>query len=883
MPSVTPDSSIPRRLRAEHLPSSLLGALPATPRFSWWLPEGATRQTAYQMRADGWESGWVDSTEHSLVPWDGPELECAQGVDVRVRVRTDRGESPWSDAFRWERSLSPADWQASWICPAEEPEEIPGPGHRPVYRLARGWTNPTPVLRGRLHATAHGIYEVFINGQRVGDQELTPGFSAYRHRLPVQTYDITDLVPVGDCVVEVLLSDGWYRGRHGLERRADGFGTRTGLLLQLDLEHADGSTTQVVTGRGWTSQRTGRTADLMDGERLDPPTMGLNRSADLLPDPPSALILVAPQTPPVRRVEELAALRVVQHPDGRQVADFGQCLNGWIRLDDLGPEGTRLTLTYGESLDSDGHVTTDHLSGFRLDTHEVLGAGQVDETISEPSAGRVFEPRHSTKGFRYVEIAGHPTQLRPESLTAVVVQSDLDRTGWFTCSDDRLNRLHEAAVWSLRGNLCSVPTDCPQRERSGFTGDWQIYVSTAAFLYDVAAFSRNWLADLAADQWPNGLVANVVPDPRGRGPHHDGTDLLEGSAGWGDAAAFVPWALWRAYGDPQILAESYDSMRAWVDFAAGRAANHRHPARVAARPIAESHEEYLWDIGFHFGEWLEPDAFQPPDPTVDHGEVATAFLARSAALVAQTATILGRSADAAGYQRIADGARNAWCREYLCADGTLSPRTQANHVRALAFDLVPAELRPRIVAGLVNLIRAAGGRLGTGFLSTPDLLPVLADGGRAEVATELLLSTGIPSWLGMIDCGATTIWEHWDGVGDDGLAKGSLNHYSKGGVISYLHRYVAGIQPVADPGQAEAGYRQFTVAPLPSCGLTWARARFDSIRGPIVSAWTLDGDDFQLEVEVPSGALATVRLPDGTSSQVASGRHHFRCRCDQRI
>ena len=357
----------------------------------------------------------------------------------------------------------------------------------------------------------------------------------------------------------------------------------------------------------------------------------------------------------------------------------------------------------------------------------------------------------------------------------MVVHSDLTETGWFRCSDDRLNALHAAAVWSFRGNACDVPTDCPQRERSGFSGDWQVYVATAARTHDVAGFSDKWLRDLAADQWPDGRIPVISPNPAGAGPAGSPfADAMEGSAGWGDAAVFVPWELWRAYGDVRILERQYPSMTRWVDYAAARAREHRHPDRAGA---AAPHERYLWDTGGHFGEWLEPGEIPAPDPTADHGIVATAYLARSGELLSRIAGVLGRRADADRYARLAARVRDAWQREYV-------PTTQADCVRALAFDLVPAHQRQAVADRLAALVAEADHHVGTGFLATGMLLPVLADNGHLDTAYRLLLSTGVPSWLEMIDRGATTIWEWWDGVAD-GRAQGSLNHYSKGAVISH--------------------------------------------------------------------------------------------------
>ena len=553
------------------------------------------------------------------------------------------------------------------------------------------------------------------------------------------------------------------------------------------------------------------------------------------------------------------------------MVDFGQNSNGWVRLQGLGPEGTRVRLTHGERLRPDGTVDMEHLQPFDFASREQLSAGQVDEVVASGLDGEVFEPRHTTHGFQFAEIEGHPDVIAAEDVRSVVVHTDLRRTGWFSCSDERINKLHDAAVWSFRGNACEVPTDCPQRERAGWTGDWQIFAPTAAFLYDVAGFSARWLRDLAADQWPDGRVPNFVPDPPGPKAHeHPIARYLTGSSGWGDAAVLVPWEMWVAYGDERFLERGYGAATRWVEFAARAARDGRHTTRMDREP--RPHETYLWDSGFHWGEWCEPGGNPEGVFTqeTDVADVATAYLHRSASVLARTAAVLGRHGDADRWAELAENALDAWRTEFIDADGAIRPDTQANLVRALAFGLVPDELRPQAAARLVELIRANGTHLSTGFLATPKLLPVLTDTGHADVAFELLFQDTVPSWLAMIDAGANTIWESWEGIdAEEGV--GSLNHYSKGAVITFLHRYVAGIRPDEDA----PGYRRFRIEPVIGGGLTSASATLDGPYGRIESSWTRSGSDFELRVTVPPGSDATVVLPDGSRHVVGPGAATF--------
>ena len=872
----------PTHLRVEHLDEPL-GITVGRPRLSWRLPEGSAQQRAYRIVAGEWDSGQVASERCVLVTYGGPPLQPRQRTQWRVKVWTDLGESNWSELGWWETGLlAGPDWKASWIAPAEGDRRPKG--ERPAYLLWSTFDHSGPVEQARAYATAHGIYELLINGQRVGDQELTPGFTSYRARLQVQTFDVAALIRPGRNVVTAVLSDGWYRGMVTGHHRADQYGTEVAFLLQLHIDGADGSSAVVTTGPEWQSAESEiRAADLIAGERVDLRSrVDWNDHPDRWPVGSAVAIrehslgrLTGPVAPPVRRVEELEPASITELGGGRQVVDLGQNINGWVRLCELGSEGSETTLAYGEALDAAGDVDQDH---YPVLTATGSTLGQIDRVISSGNSD-CFEPRHSTKGFRYVRVECSRAPLRPADITGVVVHTDLRRSGWFSCSDDRLNQLHEVAVWSFRGNACDIPTDCPTRERAGWTGDWQVFVDTAALIYDVAGFSTKWLRDLAADQWPDGRVPNLVPDPAGPSPADDPTAAhFIGSAGWGDAAVLVPWAIWRHYGDDQLLEEQYDSMVAWVDFAARTAREKRHQSRIDRNPEPEPHEVYLWDGSFHWGEWLEPGVgWAQIEPifrlATDLGDVGTAFLHRSADRLSKIAALLGRADDASHYRRLSHVVRDAWQREFIGAGGAIRPDTQANLVRSLAFDLIPAALRHPAADRLAKLVIDAGSHLGTGFLATPYLLPVLADSGYLALAYDLLLQSSPPSWLAMLDRGATTVWESWDGIDEHGTARESLNHYSKGAVISFLYTHVAGVR--LDP--ETSAYRRFQVEPRPGGGLTWAEAMHDSPYGRLASSWRVDGDRFTLQVTVPAGCSARVRLPNGETNEAGPGHITYSC------
>ncbi|GAA4343922.1 family 78 glycoside hydrolase catalytic domain [Microbacterium rhizosphaerae] len=768
---------------------------------------------------------------------------------------------------------------ATWIT---TPDPVPPAGQRPAYEFRRDFTIDGAPEDAHLVVTAHGVYEAFVNGRRVGDQQLTPGITSYRTTLYVQQYDVTDLLSEGDNELVLTLSDGWFRGRVGAHRVADSFGTETAIIAALTAQ-TPAQTFRVVTDTSWTCDvGTILAADLMDGQTTD--MRRRDRRIDGTPAIPASDPLTRDvhrlawsPAPPVRKIECYRPRRIIRRPSGRQIVDFGQNLNGWVELAHLGPYGARLTLTHGEALDAAGDLTLEHLNITIAPGHPPLPVGQVDTVISRGVAGDVFEPRHTSHGFRYVAIDGLDDELVPTDITAHQVRTDLSQTGTFACSDPRVNDLHRIAVASWKANTLDIPTDCPQRERWGYTGDFQIFARSAAYLDDISGFARKWLTSLADDQHVDGMITNVAPDC-GIEPVPVIPISFDGSAGWGDAATIVPAELYRAYGDPRVLDEFIPMMRRWVDYAAAMAAADRNASRRARGVEAAPHEKFLWDTGWHWGEWLEPDtAFNPQaDPAI----VATAYLAHSARLTAEAADVLGDLPVAEHYRRLAHDVANAWRTEFLRPDGSLTIPTQANYTRALAFELIPAELRHRAADLLVRLIEENGTRLATGFLSTGMLLPVLADHGYADVAYNLLFQTDEPGWLVMLERGATTVWEAWNGIDRDGDPHESLNHYSKGAVIAFLHEYVAGIRP------ASAGYDRVDIRPQIDARLTWAEGTLLTRHGLIRSRWEVRDDQIDITVRLPAHTSGTLFLPDGTQCELGGGDAVFtvaRPRPGQRI
>ncbi|MFC8596927.1 family 78 glycoside hydrolase catalytic domain [Isoptericola sp. NPDC057191] len=824
----------------------------AAPRLSWTRTGDGGVQRGYEVRlrtADGaTEVGHGTGPDQVLVPWPFRALRSRERVRVEVRAQTDAGWSPWSDPLELEAGLlAPADVEARFV----SPRDVGGLDGGAVV-LARELELAGPVSSARLYVTAHGVYDAWIGGRRVGDHLLDPGWTAYDARLRYQTYDVTEhLRAPGAHRLAVGLGNGWYRGQLTWTHQRDSYGDRLALLAQLEITYADGRRQTVVTDESWRAGTTGVLADdLYDGQTTD-----LRRplAPDAVADGPVDVLdadtgrLVAPTGPPVREVATVPAREVRTSPAGRQILDFGQNVVGWVRLRVTGERGDTVTVRHAEVLE-DGELGVRPLRAARATDTYVLAGGE-----------QVLEPRYTFHGFRYAEVTG--ADVVPDDAHAVVVSSDLRRTGWFECSAPEVNRLHENVVWGMRGNFVDVPTDCPQRdERLGWTGDIQVFAPTAAFLFDVGGFLGSWLQDLAAEQQADGGVPFVVPDVvrelRGPGPE-DGRQTP--AAGWADAAVHVPWTLYQRYGDVGVLARQYGSMRAWVE---------------KSRALAGA--SLLWDTGFQFGDWLDPDA--PPHDSAaakaDPAVVATAYLARSAHLLARTAQVLGHDADARRYAQLADDVAHAFRDAYVDEDGTVRSDCQTVYALALVWDLLGTDAQRRGAGErLARLVRDAGHHVSTGFLGTPVVLDALCAAGHPDLAHEMLLTRTVPSWLYPVSMGATTIWERWDSLLPDGSINPSemtsFNHYAYGAVADWLHRSVAGIAPAAP------GYREILVRPLVTGHLTSASARLDSPYGPVRVAWTLSGGTFELELDVPPGTTAHLDLPlDGPVHTVGPGTHH---------
>jgi len=824
------------------------------PRVSWELvsSDRGTLQTTYELRVASsiadfskkkliWDSGKKSSDASIQVAYEGPALASAKRYYWQVEVWDNHGrDSGWSEPAYWEMGLlSSADWKAKWVTPnlKEDPAiSNPSPMLRRAFEVKKN------VEQARLYVSAMGLYEMQINGKRVGNQYFTPGWTAYDFRYQYQTYDVGEWLKSGRNAIGATLGDGWFRGNMAWNHNRNSYGTRVALLAQLIITYKDGSQQIVVSDESWKAA-TGPilSSDIYNGETYD---ARLERagwsegaydekdwSGVTVVDAPKSK-LIAPAGPPVRAIEEIKPIKVIKTPGGDTVLDMGQNMVGWVRMQVNAPAGTRITLRHAEVLDSAGNFYTANLRA----------AKATDQYTTKGGGVEVFEPHFTFHGFRYVAVDGWPADLPLDTFTGVVVHSAIDPSGTFETSNAMLNKLQHNIIWGQKGNFLDVPTDCPQRdERLGWTGDAQVFARTACFNHDSAAFYTKWLKDVALDQQDDGAVPFVIPNVLS----HKTRKGESASAGWADVAAVVPWTVYLSYGDRRILEQQYPSMKAWVEYMRKQAG-----------------DRYIWSNGFSFGDWLAFATTRSdyPGATTDKDLIQTAYFARSTDLLRRTAEVLGNTADATAYGELLDHIRAAFQKEFVTPNGRLASNTQTAYALALAFDLLPESQRKQAAERLAEDVRRFQ-HLTTGFLGTPVLCKALSDYGYYDEAYMLLNRTEYPSWLYPITKDATTIWERWDGEKPDGsfqdVGMNSFNHYAYGAIGEWMYRVIAGIE--IDPSQP--GYKHVLIQPHPGGGLTSTKGSVHSMYGRVASSWEVKDGTMTMEVEIPANTTASVRLP----------------------
>lgn len=841
------------RLKCEFL-SDPVGIDIVRPRLMWNC-EGGIRQTAYEIEAvsgEGrrlWSSGVVESSS-MLAKYSGPALESRSALCWRVRLRDENGVwGEWSDTASFELGLlSASDWSAKWITGGYKA----GKKHRYPVDCFRRRFAAGEIKRARLYITACGLYEARINGEKAGGFVLAPGITDYRKRVQYQTYDVTALLREGENELTVQLADGWYRGSCGAWGLRNQYGTETKLLAQLELTGKDGFVRTVASGADWDWSNDGpiRFADNQDGEAVDarmrPTYSGKAREAR------HPVVPTASNNVPVTEHERFKPA-LITTPSGQKVLDFGQNIAGYVRFSLNAKAGQVIKLRFGELLGKDGEFTQ---SNIQCATKK--RATPLQQVVYTCREGRNdYKTTFAIFGFQYVLVETE-AHFAPEDFEAVAVYSDMERTGWFSSSNPLLDRFVENTVWSAKNNHADLPTDCPTRERHGWTGDAQIFCGTACYLFDYAAMARKYERDMTDAQHKNGCFTQIAPV--------GGVDFymntMDGSPGWSDAGVFIPWELYKRYGDRAILEDNYDAMRRFAKYKESTLG--KHYLTGAPTGIEHRYRRDISNYGQSYGEWAEPadvNAFRIADFVSPHPEETTAYIVLLMERMAEIATVLGSTGDAEEYSAVAARVRRGYQALVETRRHSLDTNRQAKLVRPLYMKLLNEEQREYAERRLLRALEDYGWRLGTGFLSTPLILYVLAD-MDIEYAFRLLENEEIPGWLSMPRNGATTIWESWEGPSAQG-GVASLDHYSKGAVCQWLFDTMCGINV--------AGERRFVVAPRPGGHFTRAEARYLSVCGEITSGWRREGGKTEFTVAVPANCTALVRLPDGSEREQGPG------------
>lgn len=847
-----------QQLKVENLKTPL-GLDAAQPRLSWQITSDKRNiyQTAYEIRVATdvaglsigavWNSGKVTSDQSVHILYGGQPLKPKQRYFWQVRVWDNAGKaSPWSEASFWETGLLNANnWSARWIESGLEGDQVAGP----AVMLRKKFPLAKKVSSARLYITSHGLYEAQINGQRVGNGYLTPGWTSYKKRLQYQTYDVTGILKQGDNAVGVQLGDGWYRGYIAWGDTKNFYGKDLALLFQLEVRYDDGTTAVINSDDTWkASFGPIRSSQIYHGEAYDARLEksgwtlanyndGEWKAAKVSEMPKENII--ASESPSITKREVFQPVKLITTPKGEKVIDFGQNLVGWIQMKVNGKAGDKVTIQHAEVLDKEGNFYIDNLRAAKAQIEYTLKGGGEEN----------FEPHFTFFGFRYIKVEGFPGEISNANFKAFALYSDMTPTGTFECSNPLVNQLQHNIQWGQRGNFLDVPTDCPQRdERLGWTGDAQAFSRAAAFNMDVEQFFVKWMKDVAADQREDGAIPFVVPNVLNA---HDAA-----STGWADVATIVPWNVYLAYGDKTILSNQYESMKKWVTFMEKKSVND------------------LWNTGFHFGDWLFYRPFDDNDGTsavTDKYLIAQCFYAHSTQLLINTAKVLGKQEDVNYYTSLLKRIKDAFLKEYVTPSGRLVSGTQTAYVLSLNFDMLPEEMRKPTAERLAENVKRYNNHLTTGFLGTPYLCHVLTRFGYDDIAYTLLLQEEYPSWLYPVRMGATTIWERWDGIKPDGTFQtpgmNSFNHYAYGAIGDWMYRSVAGL----DTDESGPGYKHIVIKPHISKRLTYARAELLTPYGKAASGWKTENGSLTLDVVIPANTSADVYVPAAAAEKITEG------------
>lgn len=850
------------RLRVEYLKNPI-GIDYVKPRLSWNC-EGGESQTAYQIWAtdeDGkflWDSGKVVSSQMVHIPWCGSILDSRDMVNWKVCLWDEEGvQGEWSEPAIFELGLlHKEDWKAKWITGnyRVNKKEL-----YPVDCFRKKFTVKKNVKKARIYATACGVYESCLNGQKTGEFVLAPGITDYNKRIQYQTIDVTDQIMRGENTWTVMLADGWYRGAAGAWGIRNQYGTETKFYGQIEITYEDECVEVIASDETWEWSNDGpiRLADNKDGEVVE---AYREASYEGKAKVTSHIVIPSASNNVANKENEIFEPKLIISPKGKKILDFGQNFAGYVSFSVEAKKGDKITLRFGEMLLSDGEFTQ---RNFQLvSKKKTTPLQRVDYTCKDGK--NEYKSRFSIFGFRYVEVETE-LEIKAEDFKGIAVYSAFEQTGWFDSSNELLNKLVHATLWSTKSNSADLPTDCPTRERHGWTGDAQIFFKTASYLVDYASFAKKYLRDVYDWQMKSGRLPQIAPS--------GGVDfymwVMNGSVGWSDAGIIIPYQFRKIFGDRAILEEYYNGMKSYAHFMQNRCNKWGGPYAKVVKVKGEG-KKYLVNRGQSYGEWSEPVdvcKFQWYDFAAPHPEVSTAYTSYMMRLMEEIATELGKNEDVQNYKEYKEGCKKAYQALVQTKEFDLDTDRQAQLVRPLALNLLNEQQKEFAKKRLIKAMENYGWRLGTGFLSTPFILDILAE-IDIEAAYKLLENEEIPGWLSMPKQGATTIWEAWEGPYAKDAGEGSLNHYSKGAVCQWLFETMCGIL-VTDENT-------FTIVPKPGGHFTHAKAEYNSVYGKVACGWKKVNDGiYEYEIRIPSNTVAKIILPDGRENLCKAGIYKF--------
>lgn len=827
-----------------------------------------------------WSSGKIESNNSIDVKDAKIDLKNKVEYFFKIKVWNNYGEIAESQLKSFEIGLSKEDWIAKWIevdkntdSVKEEfnigkvfsyhpnPDEIREiPLDSPIEFSKEFEIKNKKVKKAKIYITAHGVYEAVLNNKKIGDEYLAPGFTTYSKMQCYQTHNITEQIKIGKNKIHITVADGWYKGKIGLAGIGHQFGEKVALLSQMEIEYIDGELEVIATDSSFKASTSEvEYSDLFIGERQNH-NLKNKKYYKVIEKNYGYNQLQVDIAEPIKCIEKIDAKKIIITPKGETIVDFGRNIAGIVELKIKGEKGEIIQLQHTEELDKEGNFFFNIMgqNKYQTTTYELSGEGE-----------EVFIPKFTYQGFRYVKVTENKTEVSKENFTAYVLASDLKRTGYISTSNEKINKLLENIYHSQESNFISVPTDCPQREKGGWTGDAQIYTPTAIFNMKIDNFMKRWLKNMRLDQYDNGQIPGLIP-------WIESDDILSSqfgnisAAGWSDACIIIPYHLYKQYEDIDFLKDNYEMMKKWLCYVEKR-------CKSNVNSNSKDYEKYLWNMEFHYGDWLTPSLVNEdgsPNPMLSAkltaNQVATMYFAHSTQLFSEISSILGKDEESKYYENLSSNIKSAFNEAYVNNDGTIEGDLQGLYALAAYFKVSDEETNNKFVKRLIKMISENDGCLDTGFLATPILLDTLCQYGYRDLAYNLLLQEKCPSWLYQVNQGATSIWESWQAILEDGTRTiTSYNHYSLGSVQDFIVREIAGLKKSINEKSTYIIEPDFN-GPFKYCNLS-----YETPYGEIRIKWNKEVESPKLILNIPIGVKAKVKLLGNKFEEFGSGEYIF--------